>query len=278
MNIRIPSFLRRNPSLLYKYRDWKDEHHKNVIFKGQFFLSNPKSFEDKFDCSIPLDFDSIKDKDIRRRYLSYSKSFNPNYSKLDHQRYVEHWFKKGLLRHTDTCREIEQEFFDRFDQQAGVLSLAIKPTLPQMWKKYADNYQGYCIGIDFKHISKETNLFDSYGYVSYKNRLPSISPLTNPRTEYKTWTTQIFAKLKFWAFEEEYRIFKMSFNSPLSDIERIINIPEPYIKEIILGMNMNLEAKAEITDFTKCKYPNARILEAIKKGDIVYLKERKNNR
>jgi len=272
MNKFLSFFFRKPPSILYKYRQWEDNHHKDVILKGLFFLSNPKSFEDEFDCSIPLDFESIKDRDIRKRYLFYSKLKHPQYTLKQHKKVVESWFNKGILRDIRECRKIEKTIFDRFDKQAGVLSFALNPDLDEMWVKYAKNYKGFCVGIDFKRLRRETKLFDSYGFVTYKKELPSISPLVNQRTEVRTWTTQISTKLKKWEFEKEYRIFKMAFNHPLSIKDRIIIIPPEYIKEVILGFNMDKETRIEIIEITKDKYPSAKIFVAEKKGEKVIIK------
>ena len=276
MKFLHPNIFYRKPKILYKYRDWESKFHKNVLLKGEFYLANPKSFEDEYDCNIPLDFESIRDKDIRRRYLYHSKQINPHFSKNEHKQFVEHWFKKGMLRNVTSCRQIEKEHFDKFDKQAGVLSLALERTISQMWEKYADNFKGYCIGIDFDGLRKKTNLLDSYGYVRYKNKLPSISPLVNDKTEIKTWTTQISTKLKKWAFEKEYRVFRMSYRRPLAKHERIIKIPPKYIKEIILGNNMNDEIKQYLIKLSSKKFINAKIYLAEEINGIIDIKENIN--
>jgi len=254
------------PPILYKYRNWDNKYHKDVLLKGQFYLSNPKSFEDEYDCNIPLDFESIKNRDIKRRYLIYSERNNSHFSRQQHKEFVEYWFAKGMLRNINECRKIEKHFFDKFDKQAGVLSLALKPDIEEMWTKYANNHKGFCVGVNFKQIRKDTKLFDSYGYVRYKKKLPSISPIINSKTEDDTWTKQISTKLIKWSFEKEYRIFKMSFKSSLTEKDRTIIIPPKYFTEIILGYNMDNSSKNEIYAIIKDKYPNIKIIETETNG------------
>lgn len=254
----------RKPRTLYKYREWGNSLHQDIIRNRELYLANPKSFEDKYDCHIPLDFESLTDKQIRKRYLVYSKKINPTFTLKQHKAFSDTWFKKGRLRDITECRKNESEYFERFDKQVGVLSLTLNSTNHKMWEEYADEHKGFCIGFDFKQIRKEPNLVDSYGYVRYKKVLPSISPLVhqNPIKEVRTWYTQIFTKLKEWEFEKEYRIFKIGYKKELSIFDRKINVPAYCFKEIILGANIEPHIKAEIIDIVKKKFSHISVFQA----------------
>lgn len=41
------------PQVLYKYRSWDDERHKDLLRKGVVYFAAPDSFEDTFDCNLP---------------------------------------------------------------------------------------------------------------------------------------------------------------------------------------------------------------------------------
>jgi hypothetical protein len=41
------------PKIIYKYRNWSDKHHKNVLKKNELYMSSPEEFNDPFDCRIP---------------------------------------------------------------------------------------------------------------------------------------------------------------------------------------------------------------------------------
>lgn len=38
--------------ILYKYRTWKEENHKDLLRKGVVYFAAPDSFEDTFDCNL----------------------------------------------------------------------------------------------------------------------------------------------------------------------------------------------------------------------------------
>ncbi|MFM2376620.1 MAG: hypothetical protein RLZZ165_1717, partial [Bacteroidota bacterium] len=44
------------PPIVYKYRNWKDDNHKNWLKNNEIYLSSPGLFNDPFDCRIPPNF------------------------------------------------------------------------------------------------------------------------------------------------------------------------------------------------------------------------------
>lgn len=265
----------KKPRTLYKYRNWKDPFHQDVIRNGELYLANPKSFEDKYDCHIPLDFKSLTDKQIKKRYFEHSIMMNPTFSLKKHKEFSDFWVKKGKLRDIKECRKIENLYFEKFDKQVGVLSLTLNPTNNKMWKEYADGHKGFCVGFDFTRIRKDLNIFDSHGFVRYKKTLPSISPLVNNnlQKERKTWITQIYTKLVGWEFEKEYRILKMGFRKELTNLDRKIIVPASYFKEVILGINIEPQTKEEIIDFVRQKYSHISVFQTSFYGEKIIRKE-----
>ena len=49
--------------IIYKYRDWKDEYHKNILLKNQIYLASPKDLNDPFDCRINANFTLLTPKE-----------------------------------------------------------------------------------------------------------------------------------------------------------------------------------------------------------------------
>lgn len=43
----------RHPVILYKYRDWDNVYHKNILQDNSIYFASPKSFEDIYDCNVP---------------------------------------------------------------------------------------------------------------------------------------------------------------------------------------------------------------------------------
>lgn len=256
------------PEILYKYRDWKNPIHKLTITHGEFYLAPPKSFPDKYDCNIPLDFGSLTDKQIQRRYFELSHIENPGYNRKKHREFARSWTRKRLLRDEARCRQIEAEFFDKFNDQTGVLSLTANNSNSKLWEKYAADNTGFCIGFESQIVLDNLEAFGSCGPVEYKKDFPSISPFITDRND-KTWITQVYTKLLKWEYEEEYRVFKMRSHI-LSEGERKIRIPLESITSIILGAHITeLNKNGIIEVLNNGNYPNATLYQATIDQDII---------
>ena len=46
------------PSILYKYRTWKLDSHKDLLKEGLVFFAAPNTFADPFDCNTPKKYPS----------------------------------------------------------------------------------------------------------------------------------------------------------------------------------------------------------------------------
>lgn len=123
-----------------------------------------------------------------------------------------------------------------------------------MWKKYANDSKGICIGFD------SLKLFDVVGgggKVIYVNQLPTIDFVND---DFKTkHVKKIFFKESKWSFEKEYRLHKFWENSPNLN-ERNLLMPDNCIVKVILGKNISNENKKEITELINKKYPNISII------------------
>lgn len=51
------------PEKVYKFRKWSDPYHQRLLKYNEVYLSSPRKFEDKFDCKIPQDFESLTNED-----------------------------------------------------------------------------------------------------------------------------------------------------------------------------------------------------------------------
>src|SRR5690606_27455610 len=55
-------------STIYKYRNFTDNNHKNVLLKNELYLSSPNSFNDPFDCKIPPNLKLLDTEEKRWKY------------------------------------------------------------------------------------------------------------------------------------------------------------------------------------------------------------------
>ncbi len=68
MELYLNNFFSTDPSVLYKYRNWKDEH-KRTLLNNEFYLISSKDTNDPFDMKIPYDFDNYDTNEKRERFI-----------------------------------------------------------------------------------------------------------------------------------------------------------------------------------------------------------------
>jgi len=229
------------PSVIYKYRKWNNPEHRTIISDKEVYFSSPCKFDDPLDCSIPIRYDLLTDKDIYNDFLYHSKINNPKWSRQQHRRYAREWTKKTPIKDKKYLENAQKDFFEAFFDRFGVLSLTANSISDDMWIKYADNYNGFCIGFNFEIIFKSVG---GCGPVKYYDELPIIYPMPK-HTEDEQHILQAYSKLKKWEFEKEYRIDKFSF-VPLTEKQRIIKLSAESYKELIIGKGMNDKDKSDL--------------------------------
>lgn len=227
------------PSILYKYRFWNDNYHKDVISKGIVFLAPPTSFEDPKDCKLFKRYDLLTHNEIYSHYYKDSIKNNNNWTRQQHRKFARDWTKKSPMRNKENIKKMQEKHFLEFDKRFGVLSLTANPKNFDMWEKYADSHRGFCVGFDAKLLF---DLVGSGGEVIYYDLLPDILPSDSREIEY---IKQTYSKESKWSFEEEYRTQKF-FPSPAKIDDRCIKLPKDCIKEIIFGESLSSDERGEI--------------------------------
>jgi hypothetical protein len=241
------------PKTLYKYRTWNDFNHRKLLLNREVFLADPNSFEDEFDCKIPVRYDLLSDNEFFEKCFTISKLKFPNLSINDHLENVK------KIANQDIKKKItkNQNFrFRELNSRLGVLSLTANFQNEDMWKKYGDNFKGFCIGFDPEVIFQ---FFDGGGSVNYVDELPIISP--TPIHDVLTQNIlQTYTKLKKWSFEQEYRTYIFD-NDPIELKNRQVQLPSEAFKEIILGKKMSKIIENEIIDSIPIELKNISIIK-----------------
>jgi hypothetical protein len=168
-----------HPEILYKYRNWKDPHHKNLLIKNELFMSPPSWLNDPFDCRIFENYLKFVDTpEKKEEYIldSLSKnadSFNElNLSELQAREILTDRLKDTL--HYQVRSEVIGSEID--DKHIGIACLSEEWNSILMWSHYAANHKGYCIGFDEKRL-RYSQLFDKIKRVEYSKKYPELNPL-----------------------------------------------------------------------------------------------------
>ncbi len=241
------------PVTVYKYREANNPIHRTILTEQKVYFAPVKYFEDEFDCKNPYRYDLLTDTEL---YQEYIIAFNEMYPEWDtlylHQQAIS-WFNKDLLKDKKRMAELDLKEYENLNEVHGVLSLTMNCASIEMWKKYSDNFNGFCIGFDPKIIFK---YLGSGGKVNYVDTLPIINPLDASDIKF---TTLIFSKLKKWAFEEEYRTQRM-WSLPADNEMRKTKLPSSAYTKLILGHNTNTDTQQEIIKQARVVNPMIEIL------------------
>lgn len=242
-----------HPAILYKYRCWNNYLHKKILTENKLYMASPKDFEDIYDCNIPEKFPSKNE--LYDFFLNKAKKDNPQWTRQERRKFAREWAKKSPLANPNTLSKLISDFNQEFNNRFGVLSMTADCDNDEMWCKYADDYQGICVGFDTELLFE---CVGGGGEVQYVEELPTID---FAKDDFKLkHIKNIFYKEEKWSFEKEYRLHKM-WNHNATNEERNIELPNNCIVQIILGKNMPLQMKNEIKKLAKAKYPNAEIIE-----------------
>lgn len=242
-----------HPAILYKYRCWNNYLHKKIITENKLYMASPKDFEDIYDCNIPENFPT-KD-ELYDFFLKKAQKDNPQWTIQEKMEFAKKWARKSPLSNPNSLSKLIDDFNQEFNNRFGVLSMTTDCNNDEMWHKYADDYQGICIGFDTRLLFE---CIGGGGEVQYVEKLPIIDFV---KDDFKQkHIKKIFYKEEKWSFEKEYRLHKM-WNHKATTEERNIELSKNCIVKIILGKNMPLYMKDEIKKLAKVKCPNAEIIE-----------------
>lgn len=234
------------PKIVYKYRDWNQEHHERYIKNREVFMAPPTSFEDPLDCKIPVRYDLLNDKETIAFAVRLSKLAHPEWSRQQHRKDAREWAKQKLLKNQKFLDDYQKFYFEEYDQRLGILSVTAEPELEEMWKKYANNSTGFCVGYNSRIMFE---YLGGGGNVIYKDELPILYP--EPKMSWhEIKYGQVFFKERKWEFEKEYRTQKF-WPNPATIKDRQIQLPKEAFNKVILGKNMSAENRKEIIECIK---------------------------
>lgn len=249
------------PEIIYKYRNWKEDFHKNVLLKNELFLSYPKDFNDPFDCKIAKKHHLLDTKEKIEIYIEnlFEKHRNTIQRENIDAEYYKNKFREKLKDLNTFQKEHEEIEFSTMDDYLGVLSMSGRWDSILMWSHYADNHKGFCIGFnEFK--LRNFKYFGAGGNVSYLENFPILDPNDNSLNGMAKRFSQTHNKAKEWEYEKEYRLIQIF--RPDQNQQRLVCFPDNFIEEIILGVNINEKDKKEITQIALKK--NIKIYQAEK--------------
>lgn len=244
--------MRNDNLIVYKYRNWKDKFHKNLLSKNEVFLTQPKKLNDPFDCTIPICYHLLNsDKKILKcaqlevnRHRSQLLKNGRDLSEELNKRIYD------LKNNMSSIQKLDSEFdFISFNKHYGVLSLSKNWNNILMWSHYSDSHKGYCVGFWKNKLSSSLNGLCKPVVYNRKNQYPLIDPMLEPSEKNDL---KIYHKAFDWKYEAEYRLKKF-FEQEASDLDRKVLIQNDCFAEITIGMSASSDTERRILSIARKK-------------------------
>ena len=242
-------------STIYKFRDWNDDHHKDVLTKQQFFCSSISKFNDPFDSRIPIDYASLSNQERIEAVENHVTNNYPRAIGAERHRLIERVIRESAIMDPDQLREnYYKVVIPEIESEIGILSFAGNKEHILLWSHYANSHKGFCVGLDREALyqiylrpllltqKKFIKLYD----VRYQKDYPSINPLRITDEEY--YSLPLTIKSDIWQYEDEVRlIYKDGAN-------KLITIDKDFFVEVTLGCQMLKKDEEEILEIIDSEF------------------------
>lgn len=247
---------------IYKFRDWENDHHKEILCDQEFYCASIADFNDPFDSRIPINYMDLTDAERIEVVEEHVRRNHPTLIGKDRICKVEEVFRKSAITDPDELKKNYQEVvIPQLEDEIGVISFAGNRRHILLWSHYADGHKGFCVGIDrdrlqewVKQLLTEEDMYIEIFDVNYEGEYPSLNPLDLSLEEY--YALPLTTKAEEWRYEDEVRLLFRG------GAERKLNMDTELFTEIIIGCNMEYDHKQEILSVMESEFDNLPVYEA----------------
>jgi len=253
VSIDSPEFLQDVPNILYKYRDWNNPFHRNLLQKGELFFASISGFNDPFDGTIPHRYapEELTEDNIFKKYLEITTRKFPHLTETAIHEKCYEYQRRGYFHNEKYLEDFEKDTCERLNEQFGIACLSKKNDNILMWSHYANCHTGICLGFNKYKLFYDTEAV--FKHVKYSEDLPMLSLFEDVYTYY---SKLIGTKSILWDYEKEYRLSKTNFANQIAKLQK------QTIEEVILGAKMDQNIKFNIIDYIKENLPHVKVYDA----------------
>jgi len=242
MRISTPNdadFLEGIPSVLYKYRNWDIDFHKNLVLKGEVYFSSFDQLNDPFEGSIPFRYkkEQLTIENLYLKFVSFMKTTKPDVTSEEIDQEWKEQLKVKKWEDDNHRLKNEEKFTRQLHEVYGVFCLCEKNDNYLLWSYYANAHKGFCVGLNSKNLVVET--VSSIAPVAYSDTIPRIDIFEHPSLAFRKLTE---TKAIFWQHENEYRLKNIKFR------QSSCTVTPATIQEIIFGEKMSQDLKFQIME------------------------------
>jgi hypothetical protein len=239
--------------MVYKYRGFRDEYERNVLFKQELFFSNPNRFNDPFDFSIFPVIPDFSQQDILEKTAVEITEGHHSYNDLNE--FISR--KNDLIKKfsdTNKFKEDLHENIKNINNLYGVCCFSRNWDNITQWGYYGDSHKGYTIGFEYIDLWKlkyasyadDVKYVPKYPEIPLKDYWPS-NKTTPEKHFFEISKILYFTKLQRWEHEDEWRMVKSFIGH--DNNSRVLTYPIGILKEIVLGLNASKDDIAAVLEF-----------------------------
>ena len=210
---------------------------EGVVGSGTIKFTNPKDFNDPFDCFPSSKFGSysgMRAKNPQMYESTIGRISNPAKRILAQQRML------GAMQH----KVLSGEMLDIMIHGASVLALSKIPDSILMWSHYAGYHKGAVVEFKIPVDINFQNINDAYYHlialdVFYSKSRPVLEYNAHPSNPETILNTLFMTKSDVWSYEQESRVLKNTGGGGIfPDNKKLLNAVvvgprSPYLKDII---------------------------------------------
>lgn len=186
-----------------------------IISNKELFFTNPKNFNDPYDCYNGLiDFQNPTTDDIKN-IVNKSSSLSRSEKRKK---------EKDLLKNPSELNTIFTKILDNEISKFGICCFSKTHKQLLMWSHYGDYHKGLCIGFEFQPITDDYFIHE----VDYRLKLVKKNHF-NERNE--GFRNLLLTKSIDWKYEKEVRAISLNYNG-------LVQISKEAIKEVYLGSRL----------------------------------------
>ncbi len=240
---------------LYHYQGANLDYLRDTLANQRVYFSNPKNFNDPWDCS-PYFHPDVEDAESRRKW---GKHLDGMYKDLPAQlraqleaRRQGYWYdNEELLRRS--LDSLSGWVYRLTTERWRIYCLTRHADSLLMWAHYGEKHRGVCLEFDAR-----TEQVGRAYRVLYQDTLPLIGPddFSNPQV---LADAVLLTKSREWAYEDEYRILARDEDAdPTFSVRTArdyLQLTPGALTGIIAGSKADLTAIQDVVTDSGCDIP-----------------------
>ena len=246
------------PEVLYKYRNWNNLLHREILTKKEVYFAPHKSFNEVHEHNLEYDVDSMTHERLLNYFLTAANELG--IPEADREEFANFHLNNTPLFNPGHMETVKADMDRIFNETRGILSLSPYKDSMTLWNMFANSCMGFVVGLDSNFMFKEGYMQCMAGYVEYyeEDNPPKLNMTTTTDEERIIEALKrIYSLPKRFEDEKEFRLSRTLF-----DGNRKFKIEQEMYKEIILGHFMTEESKDEIIKLAK-KFDNCIVLQQV---------------